>query len=110
LSKHYNVTITRVSDKARNPLNSPTKNEQDIIDDYLADAENRRPVLQKGDNYKRTFYAPIVAKGLCLNCHGILGETLSSENNEKIKMLYPLDKAVGYSEGDLRGVWSIMFN
>lgn len=110
LSKHYNVTIKRVSDKTRNPLNSPTANEQKIIDDYLANAENRKPVLEKGDNYMRTFYAPIIAKGLCLSCHGTIGETLVSENNEKIKILYPEDKAVGYSEGDLRGVWSIMFN
>ena len=57
-----------------------------------------------------TFFAPILDKGLCLTCHGIVGETLLPENDEKIKTLYPEDKAVGYSEGDLRGVWSIMFN
>ena len=39
-------------------------------------------------NGKTTFYAPIVAKALCLNCHGIEGELLSSENNEKIKLLH----------------------
>lgn len=110
LSKHYNVTIKRVSDKARNSLNSPTENEQKIIDDYIANAENRKPVLLKNDEGYPTFYAPIVAKGLCLNCHGIVGKTLLPENNEKIKMLYPGDKAIGYNEGDLRGVWSIMFN
>ena len=110
LSKHYNVAIKRVSDKARNQLNLASKNEQKIIDDYIANAGNRKPVLVKNDEGYPTFYAPIVAKGLCLNCHGIEGEILSSENNEKIKLLYPEDKAIGYSEGDLRGVWSIMFN
>ncbi|TXB63993.1 DUF3365 domain-containing protein [Vicingus serpentipes] len=110
LSKHYNVAIKRVSDKARNQLNLASKNEQKIIDNYLASTENRKPVLEQNENGKITFYAPIVAKALCLNCHGIEGEILSSENNEKIKLLYPEDKAIGYSEGDLRGVWSIMFN
>lgn len=110
LSKHYNVVIKRVSDKSRNPLNSPTENEQKIIDNYLASTENRKPVLEQNENGKTTFYAPIVTKALCLNCHGIVGKTLLPENNEKIKVLYPEDKAVGYNEGDLRGMWSIIFN
>jgi hypothetical protein len=109
LSKHYNVVIKRVSDKARNPLNLPTANEQKIIDDYLANAENRKPVLVKDEEGYPTFYAPIVAKSLCLSCHGIVGESLLPVNHEKIKLLYPEDKAIGYNEGDLRGVWSIIF-
>ena len=109
LSKHYNVTIKRVSDKTRNPLNAPTKEEQKVINDYLEKVENRKTVLEKGDNNKRTFYAPITTKGLCLNCHGTVGKTMLPENYEKIKMLYPNDKAIGYNEGDLRGIWSIEF-
>lgn len=109
LSNHYNVSIKRVSDKARNSLNTPTESEQKIIDDYLANIENRKPVLVKNEEGNPTFYAPIVAKSLCLSCHGIVGESLLPENHEKIKLLYPEDKAIGYKEGDLRGIWSIEF-
>lgn len=109
LSQHYNVTIKRVSSNNRNPLNKPTKQEQKIIDDYLARAEARKPIIEKNENDNPTFYAPIITKGLCLNCHGIVGETLLPENNKKIKLLYPTDKAVGYQEGDLRGIWAIEF-
>jgi hypothetical protein len=38
-----------------------------------------------------------------------VGESLLPVNHEKIKLLYPEDKAIGYNEGDLRGVWSIIF-
>lgn len=109
LSNKYNVIIKRTSDKPRNSLNFPTENEQKIIDDYLADAENRKPVLVKNEEGQVMFYAPILTKELCLNCHGKAGETLLTENHEIIKTLYPNDQAIGYDVGEFRGIWSIMF-
>lgn len=110
LSKHYNVTIKRVSNKLRNTLNQPTENEQTILNDYLSSNKPLKPVIAKNENGNSTFYAPITAKGLCLNCHGVIGETLLQENNEIIKSLYPQDQATGYKVDDLRGMWSIEFN
>ncbi len=109
LSEHYNVIIKRVSNKARNPLNQASENEQIILNDYLASIENRKPVITKNKNGNPTFYAPITTKGLCLNCHGIVGETLLPENHEKIQSLYPQDLATGYKIDELRGMWSIEF-
>ena len=109
LSKHYNVTIKRVSNKARNPLNQASENEQKILNNYLESIENRKPIISKNENANPTFYAPITTKGLCLNCHGIVGETLLPENHEKIKTLYPKDQATGYKIDELRGMWSIEF-
>lgn len=109
LSENYNVFIKRVSDKARNPINMPNENEQKIIDDYLADAENRKPVLVKSEEGQVVFYAPILTKELCLNCHGKVGETLLTDNHEIIKVLYPNDQAIGYNVDEFRGIWSIMF-
>lgn len=41
---------------------------------------------------------------MCLQCHGKL---MNPEVLKKIKELYPKDKAVGYSENEVRGIWSI---
>lgn len=111
LSDYYNVSIKRVSHKPRNLINEPTPQEQHIIDDYLAlgAVENMKPMIAKNEQQNTVFYAPIPTKGLCLNCHGIVGETLSLERYEVIKKFYPNDNAVGFKEGDFRGMWSITF-
>ncbi len=109
LSQYYNVTIKRISDKARNPKNLPTENEQNIIDNFKVNAKNKNPIIEMNNNGNSTFYAPIITKALCLNCHGTVGESLLPENHEKIKLLYPNDKAINYNEGEQRGVWSIEF-
>lgn len=111
LSDYYNVTIKRVSHKPRNLTNEPTAQEQDIIDDYLAlgMVENMKPMIAKNEQQNNVFYAPIPTKGLCLSCHGIVGETLLPEHYEAIKKFYPKDNAIGFKEGDFRGMWSITF-
>ncbi len=109
LSEHYNVSIKRVSNKTRNLLNQATESEKIILNDYLASNENRNPVIKINKNGNSTFYAPITTKGLCLSCHGIVGESLLLENYEKIKTLYPQDQATGYNLDELRGMWSIEF-
>ncbi|MBI2280979.1 MAG: DUF3365 domain-containing protein [Bacteroidetes bacterium] len=111
LSDYYNVTIKRVSHKPRNLTNEPTALEQHIIDNYLAlgTVENMQPMIARNEQQKNVFYAPIPAKGLCLSCHGIIGETLLPEHYETIKKFYPNDKAIGFKEGDFRGMWSITF-
>ena len=45
----------------------------------------------------------------CLVCHGTINETVTIKMDSIIKSLYPNDKAIEYSEGDLRGIWSITF-
>lgn len=111
LSDYYNVSIKRVSHKPRNLINEPTPQEQHVIDDYLTlgALENMKPMIAKNEQQNIVFYAPIPTKGLCLNCHGIVGETLSLERYEVIKKFYPNDNAVGFKEGDFRGMWSITF-
>ena len=43
---------------------------------------------------------------LCLNCHG-LPEQLTPAVKEKLKALYPDDKAIGYRPGEIRGAMTI---
>lgn len=74
-----------------------------------AAGDELKPMVKEMDLNTIAFYAPIRVNEFCLQCHGKLGETLSEKNYEVIKELYPEDEAIGYSAGDLRGIWSIRF-
>lgn len=46
---------------------------------------------------------------MCLQCHGT-PENINPEVRVKTLKLYPKDLAVGYSENQVRGIWSITFD
>ncbi len=112
LSEKFNVTIKRTSDKLRNPKNEPTERELEIMNKYenaLADKKELKPIVEMDNNNNAQFYAPIIINEKCLVCHGKLKEQLSIKTDSLIKSFYPKDIAVGYEDGDLRGIWSITF-
>lgn len=112
LSAEYNVVIKRTSNKLRNQKNKPTERELEIINNYhksISDNKEFKSIVEVDSNNKKHFYAPIIVKANCLACHGKVNEFVSMETDSIIKSLYPNDKAVGYNEGDLRGIWSITF-
>ncbi len=107
----HNALIKRVSDKPRNPLNNATAAEVSYIEEYkvqLANGEEPQPmILTKGE--VSTFYYPIVTNTLCMQCHGEAGTDILPETLSAIEELYPEDKATGYSENMVRGMWRIQF-
>lgn len=112
LSEQFNVEIKRTSDKLRNVNNSPTKRELELINKYkssLINNEVLNPVIELDSTGNPHYYAPIIVKANCLNCHGKFGETLSIKTDSIIKFLYPKDLAINYKENDLRGIWSVKF-
>ena len=58
---------------------------------------------------KPHYYAPILFEKKCLMCHGTVDRELTKKADSIIKSFYPNDLATGFSEGDLRGIWSISF-
>lgn len=104
--------IRRVSFKTRNPEDKPDSVEAQILTEYTAkhvggEAQPARAVLLE-DGEMVLFAKPIVVdNALCLVCHGKPGEALTAETLEIIERHYPQDQATGYSQGDLRGMWSI---
>lgn len=113
LSEEFNVTIKRTSDKLRNQENKPSEREQEIINNYqklISEKQEITPIAEVDDNNNKHYYAPIKLKANCLACHGIVDEFVSVKTDSIIKSLYPNDKATGYNEGDLRGIWSITFD
>ncbi|MDD3723688.1 MAG: DUF3365 domain-containing protein [Lutibacter sp.] len=112
LSDKYEVTIKRTSDKLRNPANEPTERELEIINTYhqlISSKQAAKPIVEVDSNNKKHFYAPIMMKANCLACHGKIEEFMTVKTDSIIKSLYSNDKAIGYNEGDLRGIWSITF-
>lgn len=113
MSKKYNVDIKRTSHKLRNENNKPNKDEKKIIEDYLVSIskkEELKPIISKDNDGKVHFYAPIKMQKKCLACHGTLTKEVTFKSDSIIKSLYPNDKALGFKEGDLRGVLNVTFN
>jgi hypothetical protein len=56
-------------------------------------------VVDTGDTYR--VYKPLLTQKVCLKCHGA---NIDPKIAEGLKHAYPNDKAIGFKEGDLRGV------
>lgn len=112
MSVKFNAKIKRVSDKPRNPKNTANKKELEIINQYkklVAKKAEINPITET-NNGKTQFYYPIVTNSMCLQCHGKPTQQVKPMTLKKLVALYPLDKATGYTENEVRGIWSITFN
>jgi hypothetical protein len=105
------ITISRVSDKNRNPGNALTELDKVQWDKFKAafakqDSLKAAVVTNKEDMH---YYKPILIQGMCLSCHGTPENEISKDLLTEISTLYPADKAIGYKNGDLRGMWHVVF-
>ena len=105
------VIIKRVSDKPRNSNNVASLKEMDHIEKFkktLASGQKMVPIIESLGNDSIQFYYPIITNKMCLQCHGEPNKDIKPNVLEKLTALYPADKAVGYSEDQVRGIWSII--
>ncbi len=109
MSTVQNVQIKRVSDKNRNPNNAANEMELSYIQsakNILANGGEIKPQVQE-INGKMVGYYPILTNKMCMQCHGQPKEQIKPSTLELLKELYPSDKAFGYGEGELRGIWVV---
>ncbi|MEZ4827074.1 MAG: DUF3365 domain-containing protein [Bacteroidia bacterium] len=112
LSAVYSAYIRRASHKPRNPQNAADSLEAATIAMYaekMAGGEKPTPVVVREKEGAVRFLAPILLAAPCLKCHGDIDHDISPEKYALIQNIYPDDKATGFAEGELRGVWSIRF-
>ncbi len=112
LSRSFDVDIKRTSAQLRNPANSPDSLEAYMLDLYQQILKMKKPMVGKAlltKNNEVRYFAPIMVKAQCLNCHGTVGQQVSDSTYSLIQARYPADAATGYNEGQLRGLWSINF-
>ena len=112
LGDQYGVTIRRVSNQYRNPVDQPHGEEKMLLEAYEYNQEHglkHTPNVQRTDDGSTLLFtkAITIPNGLCLNCHGQVGTDISAETSQKLSQVYPQDKATGHNIGDLRGMWSI---
>lgn len=112
MSVVHNATIKRVSDKPRNPENLANSKENAYIRIFKEDAalnkESDPIVVESNEDVK--FYYPIKTNSMCLQCHGKSASDIKPIMLAEIHKLYPKDLAIGYTENQVRGIWSITFD
>jgi len=106
VAKKHGLNIKRVSEKNRNPKNTPDATDKKALAELAKQiAQNKKP--QDSIVVDGRYYEPLMINEMCVVCHG-KEDGISKETKERIKKVYPDDKAVGYGIGELRGaivVW-----
>lgn len=111
LSVTHEASIKRMSNKARNPKNKADELATFMIKGFgndLNEGNTLTPKLVLKDD-SVLFFKPIITQPLCLACHGTPGKEVAFSTDSTIQKLYPRDKAVGYKNNEVRGVWRIAF-
>lgn len=101
-SRHEVIAVGRTSARLRNPANAPRAWASPIVQRY---ADNPRAkvdgfVVDLGDRIG--VLRPILEQAICQSCHGP-ERTLGPGVRGRLARRYPLDQAVGFHEGDIRG-------
>lgn len=110
LAQFHNAKVKRVSDKNRNPLNAANEKEMDYIltaKKEISNGQMAKPMVKKV-NGNWVGYYPITTNAMCLQCHG-KAKDIQSSTLATIEAKYPNDKAQGYGENELRGIWVVEF-
>ena len=111
IANEKQAIIKRVSDLPRNSDNAANKTELKYIENYkslLSKGEKYTPSIEE-KNDSIHFYYPIVTNSMCLQCHGSPNHQIEQNTLTLISELYPKDRAINYSENEVRGLWSIHY-
>ena len=112
VSEKVGLNITRTSLKPRNVNNAPTGWEELVLKQFeerSAAGENPKTLeyfemIEKDGQRQLRYMKAIRTAAPCLACHG---SEIEPAIQDKLKELYPEDKATGFKAGDLRGAFSI---
>ncbi|HEY3490542.1 MAG TPA: DUF3365 domain-containing protein [Candidatus Deferrimicrobiaceae bacterium] len=105
------VKVKRISSRLRNQRNTPDAFEQEALarferfakegsmptDELRREAIGGKPVFR--------YVKPIMVGSSCLRCHGD-AKAIPQDVRHVLDEKYPEDKAIGYKEGDFRGLVS----
>jgi len=106
ITKNYNKaleggwSVRRTAIKYRNPENKPDRVDLAVMEKIIKDGNFSKVLITDVNNTHRV-YMPLVTKKPCLVCHG---ENIDPKTKEAIAKEYPKDLAVGFKEGEFRGV------
>ncbi len=112
VSKKQNFTMKRVSLKNRNPDNAANEWQRPVLREFELRKQNGEPmkdliyadIVETAVGNQFRFMKAIPTGRVCMKCHGTKIEPAVKARLEK---LYPDDKALGYSVGDIRGAFVV---
>lgn len=95
------IEMGRTSHRLRNPGNKPADWVKPLLDAYANGGTESHRAVVLGDG-RIGYVEPIYVQKPCLMCHG---ETVAPVIADEIARDYPEDAAVGFKEGDFRGLF-----
>ncbi len=114
ISAARGAQVARTALKVRNPHNAPDAFERGVLERFVTEAaagadpaklEHAEIVTENGERVLRYMKAIPMAEAPCAACHG---RAIAPNVAQKIKELYPADKATGFAPGDIRGAFTIV--
>ena len=104
VERYQSIAVGRTSHRLRNPRNAPRPWAEPYVEaaagKQAADVE--AVVVDLGTRVG--VLRPIPTGALCVTCHGAI-DAMSPELVQAIRDAYPEDRATGFTEGDLRGIF-----
>ncbi len=107
------LPVRRVSLRYRNAASRPDGWENQQLSHLEKQVERNLPVpdevyevVKVNGHQELRYLKPIRLEAVCMGCHGDR-QALAPGVPEKLKVLYPADKATGYHTGQLRGAISV---
>lgn len=103
------LDLKRVSDKNRNPNNTPNASQLAYISEakqQLAAGQSPKGMVSEVGGEMVAYY-PIVTQPGCLNCHGSPETDIAPDTLAVLNKLYPNDQATGFDVDQLRGIWVV---
>jgi hypothetical protein len=114
LAKSTGASVGRTALILRNPGNAPLAWQRQVLESFTTQiAAGTSPAsleftetVESGDMLERRWMKPIMTAPLCLACHG---QTLAPGVAEALATEYPRDEARGFSAGELRGAFYVIW-
>ena len=114
LSLESGAKVSRTALRVRNPANAPDDLQRAVLEQFAADMASGKvgPPLEaaveinRGGSVERRYMRAIPTDAICLTCHGT---ELAPEVKAAIAKAYPEDQATGFSTGQLRGAFSVIW-
>jgi Protein of unknown function (DUF3365) len=102
LARHDGIAAGRTSDRLRNPTNAPRPWAADLVRAHAGERARSVDgfVVDLGD--KVGLLRPISHRPMCNGCHGPV-EGVSAGVKAVLADRYPVDRAIGFTEGEIRG-------
>ncbi len=113
-SEQSGWAIRRVSLRNRNPKAVPDAWELAALEDFdrrsaageTAVSLEKYGMVEEGGRKEYRYRKALPVQQVCVACHGA-SEKITPEVTERLKALYPADKATGYAVGQIRGAITI---